>query len=452
MTRERREWRRHAAALVVILGTASPVGAQDRAFVTAAAEGNATNEKEDDKGTAAPPRELKPPSNGWRRDRFALKKGKSKIEFTGYIQEDFRDFDWEVEGDPSGSKRAPEHELRRLRLGTRVRLGNVLFEAIGDPRRPKTGSRLTNLNAGYEFSKHLTFRAGLFKLPGSKEFQAPTNATDFLDRSMIAVRLVPGRDWGASLAGTVARATYLVGVFKGDGNGSPQRSGTLGAGQVSVDVTPRLQLAGSFSQGRVTAAPIKDSLASTPPKGALGETPSGYTFWRRAYVDGPRRRMSGSLTFSRGPFRVLGEYLEQREARHRQGPDGLDLPEVIGRGWSAQASYVLTGERKATPLEPRRSLFHGGPGAVELVARAETLRFDNAGDQSGPVSAGNRASNIAPAAATAVEVGVNYWASNFAKVQTVAMWERYNDSLIPPTPPRRGPYLTFMARLQFMVP
>ena len=92
------------------------------------------------------------------------------------------------------------------------------------------------------------------------------------------------------------------------------------------------------------------------PKGAFGQTATGFTFWGRPYVDGTRRTISTSLFYTTGPFRFLGEYLEQREQRK-------------GHGESGQVSYLLTGERKGVLVEPRKSIFQGGLGAVEMAAR-----------------------------------------------------------------------------------
>lgn len=433
-----------SAATLVLLA----LGVWTKAEETAptGAPSPAKNEKEKDAGVTLPKMQ-----DGWRRERFALKKGRTRVELTGYLQEDFRHFDWRVSGDIAGTKQAKERELRRIRFGSKVRFGDALFEITVDPRKPVTGSRLNNFAASYAFAKTLTVRVGLFKLPGSREFQAPTNATDFLDRSMIATRLVPARDWGVSAAGVFGRVEYLVGAFKGDGQASLQRSKGTVAGRLSVDVAKGLQLTGSLLQGRVTADPL-DGTTAPYARGASGVTPTGFTFWNRPFVSGTRRRGSGTLSYSRGSFRFLSEYLETREERLGQGVARQDLPDVVGRGWSAQASLILTGEKKVAMVEPRQSVFAGGVGAIELVARAEAMSFDDSGPASGEASFTNRAANIAPAGVSALEAGLNYWASNFLKLQTTAMWEKYSDPRIPPNPGRPGRYFSLLAQVQFMIP
>ena len=414
----------------------------------------ARNSPDDKEGAAETPAEPKLPEvqkDGWRRDRLAWKKGTSKVELTGYLQEDFRYFDWAVSGDPTGRKQAKERELRRFRVGSKAQLGKTLLEFQVEPRHLPPGSHhLKSLNATYAFSKGLSVRAGFFKLPGSREFSAATNNTDFVDRSMIATRLVPERDWGVTAAGVHGRLEYLVGAFKGDGNSSIRRSGPSAAARVAVNLPRGLQLSGSFLEGRVTATPAGGIVAPAP-KGAYGQTATGFTFFGRPYVDGTRRTLSTSLLYSKGSFRFLGEYLEEGEERKGQGTGGQDLPDVLGRGVSAQVAYLLTGERKGVLVEPRKSIFHGGLGAVELVARVETLRFDDTGAGSLPASTGGRVPNLAAAGASAVEAGANYWASYFMKLQLTAMWEKYNDPLIAPVPGNRGHYFSILARVQFMI-
>ena len=48
-------------------------------------------------------------------------------------------------------------------------------------------------------------------------------------------------------------------------------------------------------------------------------------------------------------------------------------------------------------------------------------------------------------------MGINYWPAYFMKLQTTAMWEKYNDPLIAPVPGNRGPYFSILARIQFMI-
>jgi phosphate-selective porin OprO and OprP len=297
----------------------------------------------------------------------------------------------------------------------------------------------------------LNLRAGHFKLPGSREFSVLSYGTDFVERSMIATRLVPARDWGVTAGGTLGRVEYQLGAFRGDGSTSIRRSGTSGVLRLSADLGSGFQLSGSFLQGQVSADPIGGGEAPLP-KGAWGATATGYAFSSRPYVEGARRRLSSSLSFSRGAFRFLGEYLEEREERRGQGLDREDLPDALGRGWSAQAAYLIGGQRRGALTEPGTSIFQGGAGAIELAARAEMMVFDDTGGSSASAGSANRSADLATAGVTAIEAGVNYWTARFMKLQATALWETYNDPLVAPNPGNRGPYFSVIARVQFMIP
>ena len=388
---------------------------------------------------------------GWHREGFKLKKGKSLIEIVGYAQEDFRRFDWSVKGDENGDLVSPERELRRLRMGTQGRFGRVSFEFVVDPRNSQKGERLKDGTLGFEFGKGLNLLVGHFKPPFSRDFLTSASKTDYVERSMIGERLVPDREWGASLSGDLSRLTYSVGVFDGDGDANTQSAKTSGAARLTFEVIKGLDVSGSFMQGKVTPDP-RVGATEPGPKGASGVSTSGFTFWNRAHVKGTRRRLGGDIAFSRGPFRVSGEYLQMDEQRKGQGSTGQDIPDVRGRGFNGQVSYVLTGEKKGSTVTPAKSIFAGGKGALEIVARAEALKFDDTGDPSGFAGFGNRARNIAPSGASALEAGLNYWASNFMKLQGSALWESYNDPDVAPIPGKKGRYFTLQARIQLMIP
>ncbi|MBK5255552.1 MAG: hypothetical protein JJE39_05930 [Vicinamibacteria bacterium] len=387
----------------------------------------------------------------WHREGFVLKKGQSRIELVGYVQEDFRRFDWNVLGDETGAKRNPGHKLRRTRIGSKARFGDLSLIFVIDPRNSQKGSRLKDVTAGYEFSMMANLLAGYFKPSIGQEFLTSSSKTDFVDRNMAANMLSPDRDWGVELSGSSRRVGYAVGGFAGDGNSHPQSSGASGTARLILKPVKGLELAGSILQGEVTADPL-GSATPPAPKGNPGKTATGFAFWQSPHVNGTRRRLGSDLSYSRGPFKLQAEYLETREQRKGQGDTGLDIPDVLGRGWNVQASYVLTGESKGSTVEPTASLFKGGRGALEVVARVESLKFDDTGPSPGVSSFSNRASNISPAGSSAIQVGANYWTATFMKIQASALWESYEDPRIAPVPGDQGRYLTLIARLHFIIP
>lgn len=388
---------------------------------------------------------------GWHREGLGFKNGKSKIELAGYAQGDFRRFDWEPQETDLGPLRAEESELARLRIGLKAEFGRFFFEFVADPRSSRAGDRLKDATVGYNFSKKAVLLVGHFKPEVSPEFLTSASRTDFIDRSMAADRLAPDREWGAAISGEAGKFWYGVGGFVGDGSSVSQSAEASGAARVTYEAVKGLVLGGSFMQGKVEPDPRIGSREPSP-KGGQGRTPSGFNYWERAHVNGTRRRLGGDAAYSRGPFRVTGEYLELGEQRLGQGSTGQDIPDVKGRGWSVHATYILTGEKKGEKVVPAKSVFQGGKGTLEIAARIEGLKFDDTGDPSGFAGYGNRTRNIAPSGATVIAGGLNYWASNFLKFQGNAIWESYNDPLIAPVPGNKGRYFTLLGRIQVMVP
>lgn len=440
---------RAACALFLACGLASIAGAaedpKDAAPVAAVASAG-----EVPQAAPTPKAEAEAPE-GWHLDGLGFKKGKSKIMLAGYVQEDLRHYDWAVKGDEDGTLQAPTDELRRLRVGVEGNLGKLTFEFVMDPRSSQAGDRLKDNTLGYDFSRSARLLVGHFKPPISQEYLTSAGKTDFVDRSMLASQLNPDREWGAELFGEPGRVQYFAGVFAGDGAANSYSAETSVALRFGVKLVKGLLVSSSFMQGKVTADP-RVGATEPSPKGARGQTATGFTFWNRPHVNGTRQRLGADFTWARGPFRLQAEYLQMKEERKGQGSTGQDVPDVLGRGWNAQVSWVLTGEKKGTTVEPERSVFKGGFGALELVARVEGLKFDDTGDPQGFAGYGNRARNIAPSGATSMVAGLNYWFSNFMKLQGNALWESYNDPLIAPEPGKTGKYFSLIARIQVMVP
>lgn len=392
--------------------------------------------------------EGEPGADAWRRDGVVLRKGSSSIELVGYVQPDFRRFDWEVEGDEDGESRVSGFRFRRLRMGSKAQFGNVFLTFVIDPRNSQKGSRLKDVTVGYAFSPKANLLTGYFKPSIGQEFLTSGSKTDLADRSMASDSLSPDREWGAELTGSFGRIGYAAGLFAGDGNSQPESAGVSASARLSVRPLAGLIIAGSAMQGEVKA----DTGASPDPKGLPGESVTGFTFWERPFVNGTRRRLGSNLSYSKGPFQLQAEYLETRDERRGQGVTGLDLPDVRGRGWNAQVSYVVTGESKGETVTPKASLFKGGRGALELVARIEHLGFDDTGPRTSLPSLGDRAGDIAASGVSAIQVGANYWAAVFMKVQSSALWETYKDVRTAPVPGRSGRYFTLVLRVQFIIP
>jgi phosphate-selective porin len=151
-----------------------------------------------------------------------------------------------------------------------------------------------------------------------------------------------------------------------------------------------------------------------------------------------------------GPVSLWGELLEAREEREGQGPTQEDLPDVYGRGWSATATWLVTGEQKSRTIRPRQGLF-AGAGAVELAVRYEELWFDDVSNQ-GFESAGSRAGNIRPAGIRTFTAGLSWWPAGFLRFMGNVLVERYDDPLRAPEPGNTGDYVSLLGRIQVHLP
>lgn len=400
---------------------------------------------------AAQPAPADKPPGGWKVEPFKVESRSKGFELrlSGYVQADFRDFrDWQVGDGSDPSLRAPESEWRRLRIGFEGEWGRLGFELDVDPAFAK-GDELKDARLTLRFARALRASGGHLKLPASPEWLTSAAKTDFIERSAAVDALAPGRDWGGMLHGELGRSLeWSAGLFEGDDRSSSRRAGTTAAGRLVLKPARWLELGGSASQGDVVEAP-PDAPEPTP-KGVRGTSGSGYLFFPGVHVNGRRRRWGADARLESGPVSIWGEFVEAREQRIAQGPSLEDLPDVYGRGWSATATWLVTGDRKVRTMKPDRGL-PGGPGAVELSARIEALWFDDVADE-GFESAGSRARNVRPAGIRTFTAGLSWWPTSFLRFQGNALVERYDDALRAPQPGRSGDYLTLSGRLQVHLP
>ena len=403
-------------------------------------------------GAGAQEKKKPEPPPGWQAKPFSLEKPSAgfKIALKGYVQADFSSYqDWSAEDADGTSSLPPDFEWQRARLGLEGEWRRLSFEVDVDPAFDK-GDELKDAWIGLRLSKAIQLRGGNIKLPVSPEFLVSPAKTDFVERAAVVDSIGPNRDWGALVHGEISRVVeYQAGLFTGDDRSGDLRAGTTGAGRLVLKPARWLDLGGSFSQGDVQADPAGPGL-DPEPKGLAGTSVSGYRFFPSVHVNGRRQRWGADARVQAGPFSLWGEFLETREQRKGQGPTLLDLPDVRGEGWSATATWLVTGEKKTRTIRPDRSLF-GGPGAVELAVRYEELRFDDV-ENEGFESAGSRAANIRPAGYRAFTGGLSWWPSSFLRFVGDVLVERYDDALRAPTPGKNGDYVTLLGRVQVHLP
>ena len=392
------------------------------------------------------------PKEGWKVEPFSITNDAAgiRIVLAGYAQAEFHSFrDWQVGDGTDDTLRADEFEWRRLRIGLEGQWRRLMFEVDVDPAFDE-GDELKDAWLGLRVARELQVSGGHIKLPVSPEWLSSAAKTDFVERSAVVDALAPGRDWGGVLRGEIGRVLeYSAGVFEGDARTSPTRAGTTAAARLVLKPSGWLGLGGSFSQGDVVGDPVGPGIDPSP-KGLRGTSGSGYRFFPGVYVDGRRLRWGIDARIQGGPVSVWGEFLEARDERKGQGPTFEDLPDVYGRGWSATATWLVTGERKTRTIRPGRGLF-AGPGAIELAVRYEELWFDDVGNQ-GFEAFGSRAGNIRPAGIRAFTGGLSYWPTRFLRFQGNVLVERYDDARKAPEPGKSGDYVSLFGRIQVHLP
>jgi phosphate-selective porin len=369
----------------------------------------------------------------------ALSKGSFRLTLTGYLQGDFRYFSkWEVAETEAEGLRRDEGELRRSRVGLDLVWSRLNLQAQVDPHE-EGRSVLKDAYAELRFGKSFRLRGGHFKVPVSPEFLTSAAKTDFVERAMLVNDLGPSRDFGVMAHGEVNRLRYQVGVFAGDGWSQNSRAGTTTAAHLTVTLAKGLDLGASASLGEVTADAVVPG-ASLKPRGLKGESATGYEFFVPHFVDGRRTRLDAEATISWGPVTLKAEALLAREQRKGQSSALTDMPDIQGQGWAASALWVLRGQKKRQP------------GALEMGARYESLRFEDSGQDAGFQGFGNRARNVKPVSAQAATAGLSFWLTRWGRIMGDVVVERYGEPLVAPEPGRRGNYVTLLGRVQLHLP
>jgi phosphate-selective porin OprO/OprP len=372
------------------------------------------------------------PTAGWRLSPLELAKPSAgfRLALKGYLQADFRSYpNWRVEAEGGGRGRRDPFEWRRFRIGFEGAWKRLFFELALDPAFDRA-DQLKDASVGFRLAPALRLQAGYLKLPVSPEFLRSPSKDDTVERAAVVEGLAPARDWGVLLRGDGRHLTYQLGLFDGDGRGRASRSRTTVAARLLARPLRWLDAGGSFSRGEVRG----DAPAETAPNGLAGKSLTGFTFAPAVAVDGTRWRWGSELRLQTGPVAVWGELVGAREERPAAGaPSTLEE-----RGWSATATWLVTGERKTETIRPGHPLF-GGPGAVELMVRCEALHFEAAAGRS-------------PAGFGAFQAGVSWWPARFLRMMGDVVVERYDDALRAPEPGRTGHYVSFVARAQLHIP
>jgi phosphate-selective porin len=312
------------------------------------------------------------------------------------------------------------------------------FEFTVDPMDDFDDTLIKDAYVEIRFTRAVRRRGGQFKLPGSREYGTSARSLDFLERSAFAQSIAPGRDIGGMAFGELGRRfAYEAGLFAGDANGRNSRSGITAAGRLVWNGPRDVELAGSFSEGRIVAVDTES------PNGLEGRSQSGYRFFERLYVDGWRTRVGGDAQWTPGRWRMTAEAMSVRDERAGQGLDLEDLPGAVGIGWSA----AVTREFGRRPGPTRSRLREW-----TLGIRFDSLEFDDVGPETLEESVRPRATDVRARAEQTVTTGLSWNFSRWARVMGNASVERYAEPRSAPEPGDPGPYWAFGMRLQIQMP
>jgi phosphate-selective porin OprO/OprP len=355
------------------------------------------------------------------RDRPSIQLGPARLDIRLQLARDWRHFDPAIDEE--------EGIWRMRRGGINGEIGNDLsFEIERDFFR---GGEWRDVFVRWQTHRQIEISAGRYKMPFGREQNVSTSRLDFASRTLASNLIAPGRDKGVMASGSFFSRglTYDVGVFADDGdNGQPR---VQSVGGVQMDVGP------SFV-GRVTAVPLRTtgnvldtfrvgfaySGASLPagPNSLSGESLYGTAlFFAPVDVNGKRTRAGVELSYLPGPASITAEWMQAREQRNDQAPGGAHLPALVTTGWYAAVTWLVTGENKEDFERPRRPLFAGGIGAVEIAARYEHLGFESA-------------ANIRGNRNRVWTLGVNWFANRWVRATVNAVREDIADSARTPQP------------------
>jgi phosphate-selective porin OprO/OprP len=384
------------------------------------------------------------------RNRPSIQLGELRLDLRLKLQTEWRRFDPAIDED--------EFDFRVRRAGINGEVGDHLEFQI--ERDLQSGGRWRDVYANWRTFRQVEISAGRFKVPFGREELIGITDVDFAYRTLASTTIPPARDTGVMAHGRFLQRgiTYQVGVFNADGdNGRLQEPQFIGSEEIP-------ELGPSFA-ARLTATPFRpfaETLerlrlglaygAVNVPEGLnslRGETVYGTEdFFAPVYVKGRRTRIGAEVSYMPGPVGLAAEWMRGREQRRNQGLGDVDLSDVLTTGWYASATWLLTREDKEDFNNPRRPLFQGGIGAVEVAARYEELRFESE-EKIGEAFSNPRAEHILGNRDKVWTLGINWFPNRWVRLLVNGIREEFDD---PPRTPQPGTteFWSAVARLQLV--
>jgi len=283
---------------------------------------------------------------------------------------------------------------------------------------------------GRDYKEYLQIRVGRMKTPflyqfykfGPQDYIAP-------ELSMYSTNFAQNRQVGAMAHGELfsKRIDYAAGVFNGAPNtfevtqSNREAIAYLGLNPFRCEdnFLKNLIVAGSYAVGVQNGPAIPGNFGTAvpsvgPPNNDL-ISPTFLTFGPNAIMAGYHDAWALDLVYNYKAFNFYGEYNGGHQTYALSTKSTKDVP-VIVRGWSATATYFLTGEeitpsRKAIqPFNPYSWSEHGF-GAWEVFGRySRAAMTDNVLTTPGLTLAGSAS------AVQATDIGLNWYLNQYIRI------------------------------------
>lgn len=372
---------------------------------------------------------------GWGDNHAFLRSvdGSFETQIGGYAQLDFR-------GYQSGNHPPNTLLVRRARLAVEGKVQRYFdFKVEGD-FADTASTLLRDFYVRIHRIDEFQMAFGQFKVPISQEEIRSDTYQDFVERSMVN-NLVPSRSPGIAASGVINHGSfeYQIGAFNGKGllvsnnNGTPESA-------IHLRFTPwknahnffssGFSFGGAFTQGR--------SLGGTSVR---GQTESrSFSFFVPDTINGKYIRANGELTWLLGPAAIRAEYDQTNQRRDNLGLDNGNLPGVVAKGYTAQFTYLITGENKSdgAAVAPKHNMFGDGNGRQGFGAWELKFRYANL-----QVADGTPKSNRAES----FYFGPNWYLNRYVRYMLDLGFERFKD---PARSPRPGDntFFVVLSRIQ----
>ena len=359
---------------------------------------------------------------------FASADGKNEIKFRGIIQADHREF-LDGAGDVRArtNNRAGDQNAEGFHDADSTSLLRRIRPTIEGKINDKYAFRFTPEFAGGSASAvdayvdanlnpAFNIRAGKFKSFVGLERLQGAGDIKFLERSYVTNAILPNRDLGVAVYGSVLdkKLDYAFGIVNGvsDGgnistgaeyNGEREYTGRLFASPFKDDISPLNGLSFGIAATYTDFTGAKnlnfaDTSAADATRNGLPSYVTGgqNTFFRYnsgIIADGQRVRWTPQASYYLGPLGIITEYsqVSQEVSKASGGSDsgggGSTNTSILAgsnkklehNAWNLGVSYLLTGEDASFKgVKPKTDfdIDKGGWGAWELVARYSGLNLD----------------------------------------------------------------------------